>query len=424
MTTMTSALQIRMLSDGEDPHLFPALARLLADAYPIMELDTTEDLAAFTERLRKLVANPDSHWAIALRDGTLVGAMALYDYTMNVRGRDTATGGVGSVAVSLAHRKQGIARAMVAWYLEHYRERGATFAVLHPFRPDFYRAMGFGYGTPMQRFRFTPSALRADAARGTARFLGSDDIDALHDCYERVRARTNGLIAKHREATERAFGNPALRYVGIEEDGMLRGFMQTSVHVDKAHVNRNELIVRDLCYEEDAHLAALLGYLRSQNDQFSHIVIETQEAAFYLAASDPRDGSDRTVAPPAAHRVAATGLGIMYRILDVEEALGHLPAVETPFALRVEVEDAFMPLVGGVRTFRFGPHGAPRRDDDARPDATLTIGVHDLSSLVMGSLRLADVVRHRLATLEPAARLGQIDAALRTVEPPMCTTRF
>ncbi len=50
---------------------------------------------------------------------------------------------------------------MIAWYLEHYRERGAPFAVLHPFRLDFYRAMGFGYGTPVHRYRFAPG----DAAR-------------------------------------------------------------------------------------------------------------------------------------------------------------------------------------------------------------------------------------------------------------------
>ncbi len=74
------------------------------------------------------------------------------------------------------------------WYLDDYRERGAAFAILHPFRPDFYRALGFGYGTPTARYRFAPAALRAEGARGTARLLGEADLEAILDCTERVRA--------------------------------------------------------------------------------------------------------------------------------------------------------------------------------------------------------------------------------------------
>ncbi|MEA2688280.1 MAG: hypothetical protein QOD51_887, partial [Candidatus Eremiobacteraeota bacterium] len=51
-------------------------------------------------------------------------------------------------------------------------------------------------------------------------------------------------------------------------------------------------------------------------------------------------------------------------------------------------------------------------------------GIADLSSVVMGSLRLRDVVRHRLATLQPRAKLDLVDAAFRADHPPICTTRF
>jgi hypothetical protein len=189
--------------------------------------------------------------------------------------------------------------------------------------------------------------------------------------------------------------------------------------------NRDELEVRDLLCEDDAYAAALLAYLRAQRDQFARVTIESQDAAFYLAAvDDPRDGSDISTAPPAAHRVAETGLGVMYRILDIDGSVAHLPASAVPFVLRLQIDDPFVPEAAGAWTFRFDPHGAPRRDESARPDATLTIGIHDLSSVVMGSLRLRDVVRHRLATLEPRERLGMVDAALAAAQPPFCATRF
>ncbi len=426
MTATANALALRPLErGGEDPALFAALARLLADAYPNMGVNTADALAAYAQRLADALHDTESSWVIAQRDGVLAGAMRLYDFQMNVRGRDSLTGGVGSVGVARTHKRQGIARALIGWYLDHYRARGAPFAALHPFRADFYRALGFGYGTPMHRFRFAPATLRDEGARGTIRMLGEGDLDVLRACYERVRAKTNGLIAKHRVVTERALADAALRFVAVEDDGAVRAFMQTSVAVaDPELRNRDELIVRDLAYEDDAHLAALLGYLRVQRDQFARVVIESQDAAFYLASHDPRDGSDIAVVPPATHRVAETGLGIMYRILDVERALMHVPGTTAPFALRIDVEDAFRPAVGGSSVFRFGPQRPPRRDDAAVPDATLAIGVHDFSSVVLGSLRVQDAVRHRLATVEPPRATTIVDAAFRADQPPYCTTRF
>jgi predicted acetyltransferase len=427
LTTATAAaLQIRPLArHGEDPALLAALARLMVDAYPIMGIDTSAALAAFAERFVHLMRDDDPVWVIAERGGVLAGAMRLYDYQMNVRGRDALTGGVGSVAVARTHKRRGIARALIAWYLDHYRARNAPFAVLHPFRLDFYRALGFGYGTPFHRFSFAPAALRDDGARGTVRALGEGDLDALLACYERVRANTNGLIAKHRAVTERALADAASRYVVVEDAGTVRAFMQTSVTAaDRALRNRDELVVRDLAFEDESYLAALLGYLRGQRDQFARIVIESQDAAFHLAASDPRDGSDVSVSPPAAHRVAETGLGVMYRILDVERALAHVPGTTAPFALRLVVDDPFHPDTAGAWTFRFGPRHTARRDDTAVPDATLTIGIHDLASIVLGALRVRDVVRHRLATVEPAHAANLVDAAFCADQPPHCTTRF
>jgi predicted acetyltransferase len=425
MTATAAGLEIRVLErEGEQPELIVALARMIVDAYPGLGIDTTDAFERSVERVREMFAYPEARFAIAERDGELAGVMVLYDYEMNVRGRDTLTGGLGSVAVSLVHKRRGVARALVGWYIGDYRRRGAAFAALYPFRFDFYRALGFGYGTPMQRYRFAPAALRDDGARGRLRLLAETDLDAMLACYERIRTSTHGLIKRHRMPMERALRDAELRFVGVEEGGTLRGFMQTKPIGSKHLMNRHELEVRDLLSEDDAFAAALLGYLRAQRDEFAWVTIETQEAAFYLAAADPRDGSDVSVAPPAAHRVAEVGLGIMYRIVDVERAFAYLPACDTSFVLRLQIDDPFVPETGGGWTFRFGPHGAPQRDDGARPDATLTIGIHDLSSVVMGSLRLRDVVRHRLATLDPRERLDAIDAAFGAAQPPICMTRF
>jgi predicted N-acetyltransferase YhbS len=423
MATTLRDLDLRVLDSQDD--VFPALARLLHDAYPILRLENDEATARFTERLREIARGPESRIVVAFHDGFPAGMMALYDFTMRVRGRDVAAVGIGSLAVGLAHKRRGIARTLVRRSLEDARADGAAFALLHPFRLDFYRALGFGYGTPQQRYRFAPAALRVEGARGTVRLLGEDDLDALLACSERLRAATNGLLARHRDATARLLADRQLRYVGVEEDGVLRGFMQTTVVLGPdGTFNRNELLVRDLLAESPAHLAALLGYLRAQRDQFARVVVETQDENFALVADDPRDGSDLRVAPPGTHRVAETGLGIMYRILDPDRAFALLPPVETPFTLRVELDDPFFAATSGAWTFRFGPHGAPHRDEDALPDATLVLGVHDCSSLIAGSLDLHALVRHRLAALEPAGAFERVARAFAVDQRPLCMTRF
>ncbi len=426
MTSTAAGLRIRELDlRRETPALFEELGRMLVDAYPIMHVDSADAFDRFVTSLRESEPYAEARWAIAECEGAPAGAMRLYDFEMNVRGRDALAGGLGSVAVSALHKRRGVARAMIAWYLDDYRHRGAAFGVLYPFRPDFYRKVGFGYGTPMQRYRFAPAELRGDGARGTPRVLREDDAGEVLAFHERVRALTNGLIKRHLIPTLRALRDPELRTIGIEDGGALRGLMQVKAIAGPDAVrNRDELQVRDLLWEDDVYGAALLSYLRAQRDQFARVTIESQDAALYLAARDPRDGSDVTVATPAGHRVAETGLGVMYRILDVETAFAHLPAAGTPLVMQVRIDDPFVAETSGAWTFRFGPHGAPRRDEGARPDATLSIGIHDLSSVVLGSLRLRDAVRHRLATLEPRERLPAADAAFAVAQPPICTTRF
>ncbi|BDE08192.1 hypothetical protein WPS_34680 [Vulcanimicrobium alpinum] len=408
---------------ASDDAVIPELARVMVDAYPVMGVTTADAFAAFVERVRSATEDPVRDVA-AERNGEVVGGMRLYDFVMNVRGSDAATGGVGAVAVALAHKRQGVARAMLAWYLHWYHKRGAPFAILHPFWSDFYRALGFGYGTPTHRFRFVPRTLRNDGARGTVRALHAGDLDAVLACSERIRTVTNGLVQRYRGVTEKALAELSTRHVGVEDAGVLRGFMQTSLTLGHRDVtNRNVLVVRDFQAEDGAAAGALLGYLRAQHDQFMEIAIETQDPSFFLASTDPRDRSDRVLAPPAAHRVAETGLGIMYRLLDVPAAFAYLPRPAQPFALRVIVDDTFFAPTAFDGTFRCDASGI-RPDEHAAPDATLSVAIPELSSLVAGSLRLRDVARHRLATVEPASALPRVAELFDTQTPPVCTTRF
>jgi len=114
----------------------------------------------------------------------------------------------------------------------------------------------------------------------------------------------------------------------------------------------------------------------------------------------------------------------MYRLLDIPRAMAHLSAVEAAFTLRVEVEDTFFMPTAGTWTFRFSKHDAPQIDEESEPDAMLRISCADLASLVVGSLGLRSMVRHRLVALEPAEMISTVARAFRVSAAPFCQTRF
>src|SRR5262249_53168272 len=151
------------------------------------------------------------------------------------------------------------------------RSRGATMAILHPFRLDFYRRMGFGYGTKLNQYRFKPASLPGHGARECVRALGPADTDALIACYDRVHERTNGLIRKRRADVVARLGAHSSRTVGYEEGGVLRAYLRFAFRPGHT-VLVNDLEVRELIHETPEALAGLLAFLRSQADQFAAIV--------------------------------------------------------------------------------------------------------------------------------------------------------
>ena len=141
-----------------------AYVEIMAGAYPGLNIVTETDRQRMRDRLVSTFEDPSvTIYGLSHGDQLLAG-MILYDFTMNVRGTLLPAGGLGSLAVDLLHRKQRLAKEMVDFYLRHYREKSVSLALLYPFRPDFYRRMGFGYGTKMNKYVFRPEALRSPKA--------------------------------------------------------------------------------------------------------------------------------------------------------------------------------------------------------------------------------------------------------------------
>lgn len=403
-------------------------------AYPTFATHTPDAREQALECWRAEMSEPDSAFYGAFRGGQLVGGMKHFDFTMNVFGAQVLTGGVGLVAVDLFHKKAHVAKDLISFFLEHYRARGAPFAALYPFRPDFYHQMGFGYGTKTNEYRVRPADLPSDGDRAAVVPLASGDAPTVAACYARLQARTHGLIQRTERPLARNLANPELHAAGFWQDGELRGYLFCKFESAgiSGNFTANDLAVAELLYETPVALRGLLAFLRSQADQARHVVFRNQDPHFSDLFFDTRSVGSAEVIPymVMAHVTNRQGTGIMYRVLDTATAFRALADHDfggQTLRLRVTVRDTFLPANDGAVTIdvRAGRASlAPAVGGDNEADATIALDVSDFASLLLGVVPFSSLYWHGRATLSDPARLDSVTRLFLAAEAPICLTAF
>ena len=405
-----------------------AFASIVANAYPGWGLASEQERNSLAERMARW-GGPDDPGSLVyglFRDDELLGGMRYLDFTMNLHGARASAGGLGLVAVHLAHKKEKVARDMVRGFVRHYREQGACMAMLYPFRHDFYKAMGFGYGSPVYQYRVRPSALPKGPSKSNVRLLGKGDEEALLACYARDVDRTHGMIEKTVWEKSRLFANPATYTAGCWLDGALRGYM---VFNFKQPVKDNDFVndLHVLALHCDTHeaLAELLTWLRSQADQVRRVVVSTQHEGFHLLLSDPCDGSDAHMHPDA-QQVGSVGLGLMYHVVDVPGAFRVLK--DRNFGgqtcrLKLTVRDTMLPENDGSTLVHF-KDGMAQVVARGAHDVEVSMDVAEFSSLLMGVAPFRTLHAYSLAEIADAAWVDTVNRIFAADAKPVCTTMF
>ncbi len=428
--------EIRQLNEAD----FEAFSTVMLNAYPSWQVPPAER-QQMPERWLAQANDPTVGFYGAFRDGTLLGGMKLYDFSMTfgsaATGSETAqvqipAYGVGMVGVDLLHKKEHVAREMIAFFLHHTRSRGAPLAMLYPFRPDFYKRMGFGYGTKMNEYRVSPASLPPGATREHLAYLTADDADALLDYYNRYQARTHGMIQRSSLDISRKLANGQSIFVGYRRDGQLRGYLQFTFNsFDKRNFLAYDLDVVECLYDSPDVLAELLEFLRTQADQVRHIVFHTQDEDFHHLLLDPRDDSDHMFAH-VTHQSNAQGIGLMYRVVDTARFF-HLLSTDGSHSfgdqtlrLTIALNDSFLPENAGETTLHFEHGRVNVIEQSAPPDANvrITLDVAEFSSLLMGVVSFQNLYAYGLAEISDATYVKQITHLFRTDTKPICMTAF
>ena len=397
-----------------------------ANAYPGSDLTTPEARERFRERMTQSVAKGDTHLLALFEDTEMLGVMRWYDFSMNLFGTPALVGGIGGVAVGLPHKKKGVAADMLRSFLRHYRDGGACLAALYPFRPDFYRRMGFGYGTPLQTYRFRPSSLPRAEARTSAVILGAEDQQAVADCYARYQKRTHGLMTRDSFLWENRFNDPSNHFVGLKHGSELSGYLIFRFEKGSAdHFLSNNIFIREIVYESAGDLRELLAFLHVQADQIEEIILNTFDSSFFYVLEDPRYGAADLLPHVVYHESSIQGVGLMYRVLDVPRLFSVLADHNfggQTLDLRITLHDSFFPENAGSTTVAFkAGRAAVRTAGEAQ--TSMMLDVADFSSLVLGCIGARHLFDLGLLMLSDANYLGQVEQLFSALS-PICLTSF
>jgi len=400
---------------------------IMLDAYPGIHAGTEEDKQRLKPKYLRRHDDPRiTLWGL-YRDGELLGGLRLFDYSMNVHGVKMPVGGGGSLAVSLLHKREHVAKELMGFFHDHYRNKGAPLTILWAFRPDFYRSMGYGLGTRLHVYEVRPDDFPRGESKAHVRFLSRDDLPAINDCYNRFVDRNHGMIEETMIGREIGFElSEKLRYVGFVEDGRVRGYLTFRfVKTKDDSFVSNDMDLFLAIYESPEVLSELLTFLHSQFDQINRVRVRTFDDNLHYLLKDPRN-STRDLVPPVYHPTNETATGIMFRLVDArrffelwqERSFGELTC-----RLKVTVRDSFMPVNDGSLALDFKNGKLRLMPDNAAFDAELSMDTAEFSSLVMGAVDLKSLHRYGLARLSNATYLDTLDRLFASPR-PICTTSF
>ena len=272
---------------------------------------------------RREMKTPGVQSYVAELDGSIVGGCQVLDLTVNRGDAVMKCGGVAGVAVLPELRKSGVGSAMMSWLINHLGETGTPVAALYAFREPFYRK--FGYEVAGRRLKIVCPTNRwpkVDTPLPIRRLTPSD-WQELAPCYAAFAAQRSGLnirndwqwkrvLGENRQLTIYAVGNPVEAYAVVSH---VTAFWTTD------HISEIVWSTRR-GYEG---ILAMLGGLAINKNGLSWF--EPSDGPFDTDFLD--QGITVTVDRPT-----------MFRINDVEKALGHLrPEMSLSGEFRVLIRD-------------------------------------------------------------------------------------
>ncbi len=324
---------------------------------------------------------------VAEEGGRLAGALKVTPFTQYLGGAALPAMGLAAVGIATWARREGLGSALCRYALEVSHDRGQVVSLLFPFRPEFYRRLGWGMVGELHEYRFAPEQLPA-VLDGGVRLASPADMPAVWECYDRVARASQGMIARDEFLWKRHIDQPAT-HVFLAEQDVVRGYMVVR-YARARSADRRPLVVKEVVAENDLARDLLWSWVSRQRDLWRRIRYDAPpDEHFGLRLIDPRPVGYRPARWLWA-RVARVIRGPMLRIVNVAEAFttrlqwGPAP----PFTFLLDVRDDVLPQNRRCWRVSFNGQrvGMGEADAVAAADAQLAVDPATLAQLYAGEL--------------------------------------
>ncbi len=401
------------------------------NAYPAYKNIGDEGRNKYRPRILHSMKNDKNiHFYGLFEDGKLIAQMKLIDFSINIFGKMQKSVGLMALGVHPMHKKKGAAKEMVKFFEKYTFETGAIVAMLLPFRMDFYRKMGYGYGSKMEEYSLPTINLPQSSKEEFSKiqFIGSsqEDTSMLLNCYSNFVKQNHGMLEKFEDEIRDYQDDSDTRRVGYFENEKLMGYV-TYNPICESQVNYtvNKMEVTELVYLNQNALHALLGYLRNQSDLAQKTIIRTGEPDFYHILPSAQNTSGNYI-DYGFLETNISAVGTMYKIVDpatfiqTTDYRKFIPAnITVHFIYTNEFEHKKEEL-----SVEFTIDGKWKTVTNKNANVTLECTLADLSSLFMGSAGFASLVRLGAIKINNSAYIDILDLLFHTSQKPWTNTDY
>ncbi len=396
----------------------PQLAELIRHSFP----GAGRTAEWWTQRLRAPVygGGAETVW-LAEMGGDIVAACQLHPLRQWIAGDLFEVMGLGSVAISPACRRRGLATRLVHSGLRHAREGGDVASALYPFRIGFYERLGYGLSGVVHQYLLPPEAFPAAEDGPRVTLVSSSDHRAeIRRLYAEWAPSQSGQLERPDALWRDLWEQPDHgAVIARNAEGGAEGYALVRYRTDLPLPERF-LEVEERAWLTPAANRTLVAWLSTLGDQWPRIA--------YRAHPQERFGEQ--IAEPRLPHAAAPGWrlwfpaatvmrGPMFRLLDVGRSFEKRRLQPGP-PLVVECAVADDQFPENTRTWRWALGGGRAEAETAAaapPDLRLGMKISTLSRIFTGDFSVAAAVETGAATADSPEHLPALDALLRVPSP-------
>ncbi|MCQ2547467.1 MAG: GNAT family N-acetyltransferase [Clostridia bacterium] len=355
-------------------------------------------------------------------EGKIIATMKLIDFDINLFGEMRKSVGVMALAVHPLHKKKGAAKNMIEFSEYYAKASGAILNMLLPFRIDFYKSMGYGYGTKINEYTLDTASLpKHDYSH--LRFVDiHKEYDALIQCYKDYVHSYHGMVYKFEDELRDIDGDSDTRRFGYyDENGQMKGYVAFDFEADSdENYTINYMNVKELVYSDKEVLAELLGGLQAQADLAQRLVIRSGEADFTYVFPNCQS-TNRGYIDFGFMETNLQAVGTMYKISDLKafvQGTEHRKFLTHDRKLKFVIYDEFKHREFEQAVEFKNGHWYPCDAADEYVKGNLS----DISALLMGSCDFGALAR--LGVLETNGDEDIMDALFHVSQKPFTNTDY